>query len=403
MYHQLRTQPQTVPAHRSYRVLHVKLRILSAATLLAASLALSGCGSSDTATFHDPNPEDAYTSGSAIREPVAVYGADALERAKAVGRVRGRLATARALAAQSVQPRHVRTLVQSIRNADLPMLLPHVAVTDPPTYLATVRGVRELEIASDVPTFIEAANRLIAQTPGLRRAVVPTDARADASFNAAVFAALLEQAGLAYEQAFVTNEQRLEDENEYRLAHGLLVELSSPAALTSVPPAARREVARDLRQVQRQVTPSPTTPPQPIPPEEGAGRIYAVMDRVTEAADIDTTVAPLDPALSDRLRLLGDAVGRSREAFAAGAVREARREILEAHQQHFTAAANGIATVDPAMLARIEKGLTLDLLPAIDRRVSEAAFEQRAITLQNDLASFRDVVDEELRQLEESL
>ena len=359
---------------------------------------LVGCGSATTVTYVDPNGPDAGVRAGDGGEPVRRHGVAAIERAKAVVRIRSALAVARTIAVTDAGAAS-ESLRRTIEE-DLPLLEGRAAASEPPAAAALRRALEQLR--DDPPSDVAAYNRevrrvsdqLLAQ---VGNAAVPIAARQDTSFRAAVLYETLLAAATSYEAAFEGGEDVSLD-SEYRIAYGLLIDART-RQLESVPEDAAPRIRAQLDRISRRATNGPTPPPDPQDPEVVLGDLSALADEVAVAARIDPTWPQPDPGTPGRLRSLKRAVGAAVEAAERGATADALAQLRDADRTMLLPAAAGVASVSPTLLADLERGVVLELPAAIR---SGADVTDAASQLDARLDEAIALVEEELELLRDA-
>jgi len=368
--------------------------------LVLAALGVGGCGSPDQVTYVDPNGNAGLlTSPGGSNEPVRTHGIAALERAKAITRIRAALTAARTLrdsdaaAAASVLDRTI--------GEDLSYLEPRVAATDP-GLAASLRGGLE-RLRDDPPDaadrYAGAVKRLVdVVLPKVEAATVGVTARQDAAFRADVLYETLNQAGSSYENAFDGGLDGPDSVGEYRLAYGLAIDAST-RQVAGLPDADRPAVRRRLDELVRSSFPAPTPPPDPRDPEDVLGDLTTLADEVAERAGIDPTFPPPDANAPDQLRSLKRAVAASVEAVERGATEEALQQLAAADRSIMAQAASSIAAVSPELLTNLEQSLLVDLPESVrgDGDVASVAVE-----LDTRIDEAISLLEEELQALRDS-
>lgn len=368
--------------------------------MLAAGIALGGCGSPDEVTYVDPNVGDgAQQVDGSSAEPFSRFGAATTERAKAAIRIRAALGAARTLAGSD--QRAASDSIDRTIEEDLPLIEPRLHANNPilARQLRTgLESLRDHPPANPVAYTREVrriTDGLLAQATDV---VVPNDARQDAGFQAGLLYETLQDSAVAYEVAFNGGSDTIEDPASYRLAYGLLVDADT-RQLEAVPENNRAFIRATLDRVSRSSMPGPTPPDDPRSPDTVVGEVSTLGDDVVRAAHIDPTYPSPDPATPDQLRALKRSVAAAVEAWERGERDAARRQLNAADRTQLSVASAGIAAVSPNLLAQLERDIAMTLPDAMQRRgdVAAAAAETDA-----RIDEATQLVEEELELLRES-
>lgn len=324
---------------------------------------LAGCGEPRQVTYVDPNgPESGVRAGDG-GEPFVRHGAAATERALACIGVRSGLAVVRTLAVND-RPAASEQLDRLLEE-DLALVEPRAIATLPAVARALRSGIEELREEPPVPVAAYNASVRRLSDDLLRRtcdAVVPTAARQDVSFRAALLHETLQHAGVNYEEAVAASDEP--DVAKYRRAYGLLIDAGT-RQLESLPEDARPVVRERLDRIARRATPGPAVPEEPSDPEVVLGDLTALADQVAVAARIDPTWPSPDPATPDQLRSLKGSVATALEAYERGSGPEALRRLRVADRAWLVPASDGVATVSPSLMAELERAILVELPRAI--------------------------------------
>lgn len=358
---------------------------------------LTGCGGSQQVTYVDPNgpPGPADPSG-ATAQPIADHGIDVMARTMALVRLRAALVGVRTLAA--VDPSNAGAPLTEPVERDLTTIEPRLHAADP----SAARELRRrLETPNDTPLPNETAvvDEVRAISDGLLNdayvQLIPPRARQDVRLRAVVLYETLNEAATEYESSTDEQGETITDADAYRRAYGLVVDAST-RQLEAVPEDARPVIRAALDRIARRSFPGPTPPSQPRHPEVVLGELSGIADDVITAADVDPTYPTTDPATGDLLRALDRDVEAAVEAGLRGERTDAVRLLMAADRLRLEPAASGTASVGPDVLARIERGLLMDVRAALQ---SGRNIPSAAATLDADIDEAVALVEDELELL----
>ncbi|MEO6867799.1 MAG: hypothetical protein ABI200_07235, partial [Gaiellales bacterium] len=277
-----------------------------ALVLLVAMLLISGCGGPKQVTYVDPNGASAGINAMDVTMPVADFGAAAMERAKAIVRLRGALMTARSLAASDSEGA-AEVIDRAIRD-DLPLVEARASRSDPQLALTLRSGFEELRDTAPAAAVYarkarQLSDRYLAQVEQL---VIPAKAREDTGFRVVVLYETLLQAASSYEAA-MDGGSSLVEVDDYHEAYGLMTVVTT-RLLDTVPPTQRPQARSKLMQLSRRVFPGPTVQGQPRDSEGVVNEVTTMADDLITALGVDPTYPEPHAATADRLRSFKRAV-----------------------------------------------------------------------------------------------
>lgn len=368
--------------------------------LCCTVIGLAGCGSPDSVTYVDPNPDTLYAgiTSTGDREPFVQYGADAAQRAEALVRIRGALASARTI--QPTDPRAAARIVASAIETDLPFVEPTLAVNSPP--VATELRTRLERLRDDPPGDADGYASLLQDVTGptWQRAwnvAVPAGARQDDGFRAAVLVDVILEAATRYEEAFAGDGTEPESLDAYRSAYGLLLDART-RNIDSVPERERRTVQARLTRAADRAAPGPTPPSDPRPAELVTAELATVADLVAAAAGVDPTLNSPDPGTPDQLRAVKRSLARAVETWEQGNATAASQQLRRAWHETLVPAGRSVATVDGDLLAQVEQELGITVPTAMRSNGDVVAAAAELDTLLDDAIT---LVEGELQLLRE--
>lgn len=367
-----------------------------------ATLTLAGCGAVRSATYVDPNPDSLFAGGgstAAASEPFATHGADVAQRALALVRIRGALATARVL--EPTDPAAARAVLQRTIDADLPVVEPALELATP-ALRAQVRA--ELtRLATTPPASLAAYAALVqrlaaAQLTGVEAAVIPVAARQDAAFRAGVLIDSINDAAIRYGNAVEGGLERDEAAAEYRTAYGILLDVRT-RGLDAISIDDRRKAQSLVTTAVNRALPSPSLPADPRDATSASTELSLAADYLATSSGADTTLPAPDPSSPEQWRAVKRSVASVVETWSrsdeAGALRAARAAALELSP---TATAS-LASVDPDQVVTILRGLAIDL-PAELRDGGNP--EAVAARVDADIDSAVTAIEQELKLLRQA-
>lgn len=371
--------------------------------LVCAAALFPGCGDPKSASYVDPNPDSIFAGVGAdsIRQPLAEHGADSLERASAIGLMRGDLAAARIL--QPTDAKGAADLVGLAITEALPVFEPRLQSQDPALRGALRTALEGLH--SQPPAGEPAYGAATAAITGkladqVSAAVIPQGARQDPGFRAIVVADQLVDAGLRYEEA-TQGSERIELPDSYREAYGLLLDART-RGITTLPAASRDTVRTRIAKVADRWLPGPTPPTDDISASQVLDGLSSVSDLVTASQDVDATPPPPDPNTPDQLRLLQRAAATAVQAARAGDSQRALDGLATAYRTHLTSAAHGLAAITPEELAHIEGLVAISIPQAISAGDSSGQVDALATELDAAIDDAVSLVESELDLQRES-
>lgn len=367
--------------------------------VVLACVALAGCGGPKRVTYVDPNGPASGSAAGTSGEPIARFGAAVAERDKAIIRVRAALAAARTLAPTDTTA--ASAVVDRAIQDDLPQFEPRVVAARPALATALRAGLERLRDAP--PANVASYARLVrtitdTQLVQAETVAVPAQARQDVGFRAAMLHETLLQAATTYESSFEGSTDRISAVGDYRVAYGLLIDIST-RQLESVPEDARPALRSQLDKLTRRSTPGPTPPSDPRNPDTVVSELGSLADDVAAAAQIDPTYPEPDPTTPDQLRTLKRSVAAAVASWQRGERAGALTQLATADRTSLASASGGLASVSPLLLADLERGVVIDL-PAAMRSGGDVAGE--GVQVDTDVDEAIQLVEEELQLLRDA-
>lgn len=357
------------------------------AFVLATTLVVAGCGEPERVTYVDPNPDSAYidAGGGPSSEPFVTHGADDAARALAIRRLRGSLELVSVLS--NTDPGRADDAIRFAIEDSFEPLEAVLALRSPENANGLRRALEGLGTlpGARVSEALPPARRLLAEA---ELVAVPAEARQDAGFRAAALASSISDAAMDVEAAGAADDESSRRLSYWR-AYATLLDART-AGLRDVPQQTRAGIGDRLAEVLAGWFSDPNAAP-----DSGAVRVAsnlnAIADDVLAAANVDPTTPPPDHATPEQLRSLKRRVATAIESVERGDVQEGRHQLEAAASTDLASAGTGIAAVDPAVLAALERSLVIDLPAAITAGTgasdAAAAFDEQldeAISLVED-------------------
>lgn len=366
--------------------------------IACATLALAGCGGARSATYVDPNPDALFAGGGASAapsEPFATHGADVAQRALALVRMRGALATARVL--EPADPDAARDVIQRTLDVDFPVVEPELQLVRPAvrTRVRTALTLLAARPPADVAGYAVMIQRLVAQLAAVDTAVVPIAARQDAAFRAGVLIDSINDAATRYGDAVAGGLSAEEAAAEYRTAYGILLDVRT-RGIDAISIDDRRKAQSLVTTAVNRSMPSPTLAADPRDATAAATELGLAADYLATSSGADTTLPSPDPSSPEQWRALKRTIAGVVETWSRGDVTAARRAVRTAATELSPVATASLASVDPDQVVTIMRGLAIDL-PAELRTGGDP--ETVAARIDADIDSAVTAIEQELELL----
>lgn len=344
------------------------------ALVLTTSLVLAGCGRNAVVTYNDPNAEGVAAT-SADAAPIERYGADTIERAVALARLRAHAHVIRALARSDGDPAAIATEAGNISGTDASAVVGAIALRDPDRAARTDASLQQLVAEADSAGTRALTSGLRArlathaaevdrQLMAARQAAVGNEPLASDRWHAAYVATLvMDELAAAYESAYVDGLSAGTADSSYRTAWGLMQVITDTSTLRGLAPSNRELARRMLTSAGRRLMPDIVAPAAPEDAEEATSSISEIADALSGAAQVDTTLPPPTSSTESALRRVRSELDLARAAHVARDAARMQEHLRLAATAH-AMAAPGIAGVDAVALGNIDFALGV-LVPSL--------------------------------------
>jgi hypothetical protein len=207
-------------------------------------------------------------------------------------------------------------------------------------------------------------------------AVVPANARQDDGFRTAILIDQIVEASQRYVQAVDGETEPEFATTAYQVAYGLLLDART-RGLDTIATKYRQSIQSRLSRAADRATPGPTMPKNPRSADLVEQDLGIITDAITNVTGVDPVPPPPDAGSPDALRAIKQGVARALEVREQSSPQTARATLEQAVGINMPVAGRGIASVDPTMLAEIERALFIDFPAALNGKDEPTAIAEQ--------------------------